>query len=165
MASFKLLRKIFPASPDKYLKYAPSSQASLARMAHLNGIINDINDYGFYEHDCNTGLTIDVTTSKGIIELVNFETFGPATGAFADSTGIIISHPAILNPPIGADEVYTQITPYYNPGGLGDTTVPYVIPTGGGPIGRLFNVYNAAATGANDWTGLFYIYYELKVIK
>jgi hypothetical protein len=164
MANFLFLRKIFPESPDKYLKYAPDSQASLARLAHLNGIINELNDCKFYEHDVSTSATIPVDSSKGIIELLNFDTIQPGV-SFTDPTPIWISNPAIMSNVVDVDQVYIQITVYYNPAGPGDLAVPYVIASGGGPEGRKFNVYNAtAAPGANAWEGLFYIYYEIKVI-
>ena len=44
MGYFKLLNKIFPASPDAILKKAPESEAALARMAHVNTIVNDLSD-------------------------------------------------------------------------------------------------------------------------
>lgn len=164
MASFKLLRKIFPASPDKYLKYAPSSQATLARMAHLNGIINEINDYGFYEHDFSLTNIVNVTTSKGIIEFTNFTASGPS-GPFNDFTYFEISHPMLLSSVVDVDQVYIQLSVYYTPTSPGDSVVPYVIASGGGPVGRQFKIYNAATPDTNDWEGLFYIYYEIKVIK
>lgn len=169
MASFKLLSKIFPASPDKYLQKAPDSQAALARMAHLNGIINEINDCKFYEHDVDAfGSTISVDSSKGIIELVNFGLIAPAAGNFVDSTVIVIANPALMNNVVDVDQVYIQVSVYYNnQGQASDTAVPYVIATGAVPLGREFKVYNAGASapGNKNWTGLFYIYYEIKVIN
>lgn len=164
MASFKLLSKIFPASPDKYLQKAPDSQAALARMAHINGIIDDLSDYGFYEHDFSTGNIVDVTTSKGIIEFTNFAPSSPS-GPFDDFTYFEISHPMLLSSVVDVDQVYIQLTVYYNSNGLNDITVPYVIASGAGPVGRQFKIYNAAGVDVDNWTGLFYIYYELKVIN
>jgi hypothetical protein len=167
MANFKFLRKIFPASPDKYLKYAPDAQASLARLAHLNGIINELNDCKFYEWDIkNQGATIPVDSSKGIIELVSFFNVAPTTGQFTNPTTIWISNPAIMDNVVDVDQVYIQTSVYYNPAPSQDEAVPYVIASGAGPMGRKFNIYQAgdAPPGNKNWTGLFYIYYEIKVI-
>jgi hypothetical protein len=164
MANFKVMQKLIPASPDPALKANPDSQATLARFAHINKVIDELDDYGFYEHDFSSTNIVDVTTSKGIIEFTNFTASGPS-GPFNDFTYFVIAHPSLLSTVVDVDQVYIQLSVYYNSTGLNDDVVPYVIATGALPAGREFKIYNAATSAANDWTGLFYIYYEIKVIN
>lgn len=115
-------------------------------------------DTAFYEHDLTTGGVITVTTTKGVIELKNFDIFtiSPALG----NAGVI----NLFNPGMdfsNPDNVYLQITPYYKR--LGDDNfIPYVLPTGyvGGSDLSIYNL-SPALPGTAQQTGLFYIYYEM----
>ena len=162
----KLISKILPASPDKVLVKAKNAEAALARMAHVNALINQMNDIGYYEIDLSSTNIVDVTTSKGIIDILNIVTTNAGSGpqlSFAKPAIITIANPDIPTP--GADQTYIQLTPYYNPGIL-DTAVPYVLATGFVTQGVTVDIHNASPeiVGADQWEGSLYFYYEIKII-
>lgn len=175
MGYFKLLSKIFPASPDQYLKKSPDAQATLARMAHLNTIVNDLSDIGHYELDLGLFVqpyTLEINTNRGIIDILNlggFEILGP----FANSFTITLVNNPILKLD-NRDNIYLQLTPYYSAYTSGpppplvteDTFIPYVMATGFivAPDGLNITIWNAnsAPAGTNQCQGDFYLYYEIK---
>lgn len=162
MGYFKLLNKIFPASPDQILKKATDAEAALARMAHVNTIVNDLSDIAHYELDASVTLTLSVNTNKGIIDITNWNLAVPDSD-WNNSTIITLVNNPILNI-ANRDLVYLQITPYYAPA-VDDTFIPYVLTTGF-VDGLNLTVWNAnpAAAGVNQGEGSFYIYYEIKYI-
>lgn len=162
MGYFKLLNKIFPASPDQILKKATDAEAALARMAHVNTIVNDLSDIAHYELDASMTLTLSVNTNKGIIDITNWNTAVPDPD-WNSSTIITLVNNPILNI-ANRDSVYLQITPYYAPA-VDDRFIPYVLTTGF-VDGLNLTVYNAnpAPAGVNQGEGAFYIYYEIKYI-
>lgn len=161
MGYFQILNKIFPSSPDKIIKKAKASEATVARMAHVNTIINDLSDIAHYELDVDTTLELTVNTNKGIIDIINWDVVVP-TEDWGSSTTITLKNSPILNL-ANRDNVYLQITPYYAPA-TDDAFIPYVLATGFGPTGLNITVWNAnlAPADTNQGEGAFYIYYEIK---
>lgn len=162
MGYFKLLNKLFPASPDQILKKATDAEAAVARMAHVNTIVNDLSDIAHYELDASLTLTLSVNTNKGIIDITNWDSVVPDADWGSTTTITLVNNP-ILNI-ANRDLVYLQITPYYSPA-VNDNFIPYVLTTGF-LDGLNLTVWNAnpAAAGANQGEGAFYIYYEIKYI-
>ena len=162
MGYFKLLNKIFPASPDQILKKATDAEAALARMAHVNTIVNDLSDIARYDLDASSTLTLSVNTNKGIIDITNWDSVVPDADWGSTTTITLVNNP-ILNI-ANRDLVYLQITPCYSPA-VNDNFIPYVLTTGF-LDGLNLTVWNAnpAAAGANQGEGAFYIYYEIKYI-
>lgn len=127
---------------------------------------------GFYLHDLSSGnLTIKVTTSKGIIELEKLATIPapnnkPGPG-FEKFTQIYIDNEALDLSLANRDNIYLQLTPYYSQFPSKDTFIPYLLPNGFVVEGLGVQIYNAnpASADINQFTGAFYIYYELRTIK
>jgi len=162
MGYFKLLNKLFPASPDQILKKATDAEAAVARMAHVNTIVNDLSDIARYDLDASSTLTLSVNTNKGIIDITNWDSAVPDADWGSTTTITLVNNP-ILNV-ANKDLIYLQITPYYSPV-VNDNFIPYVLATGA-VNGLNLTVWNAnpAAAGVNQGEGAFYIYYEIKYI-
>jgi hypothetical protein len=162
MGYFKFLNKILPASPDAILKKATDAEAALARMAHVNTIVNDLSDIAHYELDVDTTVDLPINTNKGVIDILNWDTVVP-TEDFGTSQIITLVNNPILNV-ANRDNLYIQITPYYAPA-VDDTFIPYVLVTGA-TNGLNITVWNAnpAAPGAAQGEGAFYLYYEIKTL-
>jgi hypothetical protein len=162
MGYFKLLNKIFPASPDQILKKATDAEAAIARMAHVNTIINDLSDIAHYELDVDVTLELSVNTNKGIIDVINWDSQVPDED-WGTSTVITLKNNPILNV-ANRDNLYIQITPYYSPA-VDDNFIPYVLATGF-TDGLNLTVWNAnpATADTNNGAGSFYLYYEVKYI-
>jgi len=162
MANFKFLNKIFPKSPDSFLNKSKYSEASLARLAHVNAVIDDISDIAHYELDVDVTNTITITTNKGIIDFLNWDSAVPDAD-WATTAVIVLVNDPILNV-ANRDNVYLQITPYYSPA-VDDNFIPYVLATGF-TNGLNISIWNAnpAIAGANQGEGAFYLYYEIKSI-
>lgn len=161
--AIKLLQKLFPASPDPVIASHQIREAALPRFAHLNELVNDISDIAYYTVDASSTSVVSVTTSKGIIEINNFESVASLpTPSFAVSSPLYIYNADIST---NADDNYVQITPYYIQA-LGDKAIPYILVTGALTNQVSLNIYNAspAVAGANQWEGTFYIFYEIKNI-
>lgn len=159
-----LTPKIYPASPDPVIAGAKQSEATLARLAHVNRLVAEMNDIKHYELDMALSTSVEITSWKGIIDITNADKFLPDPSiTFGSSVTLTLVNPAIVA--AGVDNTYVQITPYYNPA-INDFVIPYVIPIGGGPTGLNLAIYNASSTpaGAGQWTGAFYIYYEIKTL-
>jgi hypothetical protein len=60
------------------------------------------------------------------------------------------------------DKVYIQFSTYYSQV-ITERFIPYVLATGGAPTGINLNIYNAspAPAGPGQFSGKFYLYYEL----
>jgi hypothetical protein len=162
MGYFKLLNKIFPASPDQILKKATDAEAALARMAHVNTIVNDLSDIARYTLDAGTTLTLPINTNKGIIDIENWDINVPDAD-WASATTIVLVNNPILNI-ANRDLVYLQVTPYYD-AVANDNFIPYVLATGL-TDGLNLTVWNAnpAAALVDNGKGSFYIYYEIKYL-
>jgi len=161
--AIKLLQKLFPASPDPVIASHQIREAALPRFAHLNEVVGDVSDYGFYIVDASSTLVVPVTTSKGIIEIENFDSvFAVPDPSFVTSVGLYIYNADIST---DADNNYVQITPYYIQA-FTDTAIPYILVTGAVTNHVSLAIYNAspAVAGAGQWTGSFYIFYEVKNI-
>lgn len=162
MGYFKLLNKLFPASPDAILKKATDAEAAVARMAHVNTIVNDLSDIAKYELDASVTTVLNINTNKGIIDITNWDAVVPDVD-WGTSTVISLVNNPVLNI-ANRDNVYLQITPYYN-AAANDTFVPYVLATG--MLDALYlTVWNAnnEVAGANQGEGAFYLYYEIKTL-
>ena len=162
MGYFKLLNKLFPASPDAILKKATDAEAALARMAHVNTIVNDLSDIAKYELDASVTTVLNINTNKGIIDITNWDAVVP-TEDWASSTIISLVNNPVLNI-ANRDNIYLQITPYYSPA-THDAFVPYVLATG--MLDALYlTVWNAnpAAADLDQGKGAFYLYYEIKTL-
>lgn len=162
MGYFKLLNKIFPASPDQILKKATDAEAAVARMAHVNTIINDLSDIAKYDLDADFTLTLPINTNKGIIDIKNWDTAVPDPD-WDSFTTINLSNSPVLNL-ANRDNLYLQLTPYYSPA-IDDSFIPYILATGfnDGLNIAVWNT-NPAVAGANQGKGAFYIYYEIKYL-
>lgn len=161
--AIKLLQKLFPASPDPVIASHQIREAALPRFAHLNELVNDISDIAYYTVDASSTSVVSVTTSKGIIEINNFESVASLpTPSFAVSSPLYIYNADIST---NVDDNYVQITPYYKQA-LSDKAIPYILVTGALANQVSLNIYNAspAVAGANQWEGTFYIFYEIKNI-
>lgn len=120
-------------------------------------LIGNQDQTAFYEHDLTTGGIINVNTTKGVIELKNFNIYTVSPG-LGNAAVININNTTMDYS--NADKVYLQLTPYYKKTG-DDNFIPYVLPTGyvGGSDISIYNLSSAAA-GTQQQTGLFYLYYE-----
>ena len=162
MGYFKLLNKIFPASPDAILKKATDAEAAIARMAHVNTIVNDLSDIAKYDLDASVSTVLNINNNKGIIDITNWDAVVPAEDWGGTAVISLVNNP-VLNI-ANRDNVYLQITPYYNPA-ANDNFIPYVLATG--MLDALYlTVWNAnpATAGANQGQGAFYLYYEIKTL-
>jgi hypothetical protein len=164
MGYFKLLNKIFPASPDAILKKATDAEAALARMAHVNTIVNDLSDIAKYDLDVDATYILPINTNKGIIDIINFSTIAVPDPALGSAYQIVLTNNPVLNI-ANKENLYIQLTPYYS-AGLGDLFVPYVVPTGATVDGLNITIYNAnpAPDLGTNGTGEFYLYYEIKTL-
>jgi hypothetical protein len=124
----------FAKRGDQYLTYA----MTIADLANAGDVANT----GYYTIDLNTVIipVVDVTTPKGVIEIILESPAVDPQPAFASATGIVISNAAMdfSNP----DNVYMQFSPYYNPEPF-DSFIPYVVATGFGPTGANYAIFNA----------------------
>jgi hypothetical protein len=159
--SIKLVRPLAPASPDPIIAKHPIKEAALPRFAHLNELVGELNDIAHYDLDLTSTTVVNVTTTKGIIDITGMDSLSPDPDvAFGSPVFILIANPDVT---FNTDQTYLQLTPYYNPA-VFDNAIPYVLVSGMIANGVYTVIYNAspAAAGANQWEGLFYLYYEMK---
>lgn len=120
-----------------------------------------------YELDITQGNSVTVTTPRGIIDILGLGSapFLTPDPAFASNVNFYIDNPELDLTVGNRDNIYVQYSLYYSPSG-DDTAIPYLITTGF-TSGLNFNLYNAnpAAAGVDNWTGAFYVYYELYQIN
>ena len=164
MGYFKLINKLFPASPDQILKKATDAEAAVARMAHVNIIVNDLSDIAKYDLDLDATYVLPINTNKGIIDIINFDLIAVPLPALGTEYQITLVNNPVLNI-ANKENLYIQLTPYYSAGIL-DLFVPYVVATGITANGLNITIYNAnpAADPGSNGTGDFYIYYEIKTL-
>ena len=120
----------------------------------------------YYELDLATTNAVQVSTIKGIIEILNINTLGGGPGyTFSSPIQFYVNNPKLLLTEANRDNIYIQYSIYYKPGGPDpDPTVPYVVSSGVIPDGIGFTVYNAAGSSSITdlpWQGKFYFYYEI----
>lgn len=117
---------------DRYKTYAmPLKDLSVA---------GDVANTGYYTVDLSSTSIVDVTTTKGVIEITMDNSNADPLPAFGSPVPLVISNANMDF--TNADNVYIQTTPYYNPA-LNDTFIPYVISTGFLPTGATFAIFNA----------------------
>jgi hypothetical protein len=117
----------------------------------------------YYELDLATTNVANVSTIKGIVEIMNINGVSEPDPAFSTSQQIYINNPNLLLTEANRDNIYIQYSVYYKPSGT-DNVVPYVVSNGiVVPNGVGFQIYNAnpAIAGANNWEGKLYLYYEI----
>ena len=140
------LKKVIinPNSPDRALEQASIKESAHARLAHVNRLAKEVYDIKFYELDVDTTTTLNITSRKGIVEILN---------ADSGSTSITLW---LRNPEITADhdKFYTQLSVYSNSSAI----TPIVI--GRGYSGDMFEIELKNLDVADDW-GLLYFYYEI----
>lgn len=120
-----------------------------------------------YELDISQSpYTVQVTTPRGIIDIINTDFGGGPLPAFASSYIFAINNPELDLTIANRDNIYVQYSVYYRQSG-DDSAIPYLISTGFVPDGLQFNLYNAngALAGADQWSGALYVYYELYTIN
>jgi len=147
-----------------YKKYRDGAENDvMARVCHVNYVIDGINELGSYELGIDTTGTVEVSTRRGVIDITGMDmVVGPPDPAFASSKRFFINNPA-LDLTIGnRDNVYVQFSVYYSPA-IDDNVIPYVIASGITPSGLELTIYNASPNlpGTGGWQGAFYVYYEL----
>jgi hypothetical protein len=148
----------FAKRDDKYKTYAMTvKDLSLA---------GDVANTGSYELDLTLTNIVTVTTQKGIIDILGMGLPGniPAV-SFGSAEVIYINNPELDLTLANRENIYIQYSVYYSPTG-DDTAIPYVLATTA-PSGIEFSIFNASpvAAGADQWTGAFYLYYELYTIN
>ena len=125
------------------------------------------NGTAHYELDLNQTNVVEVSTTKGIIDILGMGTTGATpTPAFSSTTAFYINN-LDLDLTVGNREnIYMQYSVYYSRT-TSDNTIPYVISTGVLVNGLEFNLYNAnpATAGVNNWDGALYVYYELYTLN
>lgn len=134
-----------PGSPDRAIEQAWSeSEAGLARIAHVNRLSRDIMDIKFYELDIDATGTLNISSKKGIVEIVN-------ASDTVTSLNVWLRHPEIT---ANHDNFYLQLTVYCNNTGI----TPIII--GRGFSGDMFELEIKNLLPADTW-GLLYFYYEI----
>jgi hypothetical protein len=122
---------------DKYQTYAMT----------VSDLFNstDVANTGYYSIDLNTALSsvVDVTTKKGVIEIIMETPEIDPQPAFASAVPLYINNAAMdFTDP---DAIYMQHSVYYSPA-IFDSFIPYVISTGITPTGSEFAIFNANPT-------------------
>lgn len=133
----------FAKRGDQYLTYA----MTIADLANAGDVVNT----GYYSINLNTALSpvVDVTTKKGVIEIIMETPELDPRPAFASAVPLYINNAAMdFTDP---DAIYMQHSVYYSPA-FGDSFIPYVISTGAAPIGSQFAIYNANPTVVGEIT-------------
>lgn len=116
----------------------------------------------YYELDLDATNAVEVSTIKGIIEILNIATPNPAPG-YGSSVTFYVNNPKLLLTEANRDNIYIQYSVYYKQDGV-DNAIPHVVSSGIViPDGVGFTLYNAnpAAASGDNWTGKFYFYYEI----
>ena len=124
----------FAKRDDKYKTYAMS----------IKDLVNsaDAANTGYYTLDFNNTSTVDVTTPKGVIEITMFAPALDPAANFITAVPFAINNASMDFS--DADNIYMQVTPYYNPG-FNDSFIPYVLSTGFIPLqGANFALFNAS---------------------
>jgi hypothetical protein len=124
----------FAKRGDKYLTYG----MTIADLANASDVVNT----GYYSINLNTALSsvVDVTTKKGVIEIIMETPEIDPQPAFASAVSLYINNAAMDF--TNLDAIYMQHSVYYSPE-FGDSFIPYVISTGVTPTGAEFAIFNA----------------------
>jgi hypothetical protein len=133
----------FAKRGDKYLTYG----MTIADLANAGDVVNT----GYYSINLNTALSsvVDVTTKKGVIEIIMETPELDPRPAFAQPIPLYINNAAMdFTDP---DAIYMQHSVYYSPA-FGDSFIPYVISTGATPTGSEFAIFNANPTVVGEIT-------------
>lgn len=105
--------------------------------------VNAVNaaNTGYYSVNLNNTSVVNVTTPRGVIEIVMDSDQDDPRPAFATAVSLTIANAAMdfSNP----DNVYMQTSLYYRPA-IGDSFIPYVISTGFAPTGSTYAIFNAS---------------------
>lgn len=142
---------------DKYKTYAmPIKDLSVA---------GDVANTGFYELNLGATNVVTVTTQKGIIDITKIVDGVIPAISFGSAEVIYINNPELDLTVANRENIYIQYSVYYSPTG-DDTAIPYVLATTAPTVGLELSIFNASpvAPGADQWTGAFYLYYELYTI-
>jgi hypothetical protein len=122
----------FAKRDDRYKTYAmPIKNLSVA---------GDAANTGYYTVDLSVTSIVDVTTQKGVIEIIMDNSIAEPLPAFGAPVPLVIANADMDFS--NADNVYIQNSVYYNPA-ISDTFIPYVISTGVVPTGATFAIFNA----------------------
>jgi hypothetical protein len=153
---------IKPASPNPRVRVNEDNTVAVyGDLQYMyNYALNNLDSCAFYELDIDQSTVVNITTRKGIIEINNMDAIPFPTPGCGSAVYITLTSPTLpINDP---HKIYLQLTPYYNPV-MGDNVVPHIVAHGAinGSVVAIYNVSNQTA-GANQWEGLFYIYYEIK---
>jgi hypothetical protein len=135
-----------PGSPDRAIEQGfTQAESALARIAHVNRLSRDIMDIKYYEADLGgaTGATINISSKKGIVDVINYD--GTANAFF-----ITLQNPEITQ---DREKFYIQLTAYTTGG-----AVPVIFGTGASP--NTFSIRIQDVDNAEDW-GDLYFYYEI----
>jgi hypothetical protein len=131
----------FAKRGDKYLTYG----MTIADLANASDVANT----GYYSIDLNLSPVVDVTTKKGVIEIIMETPELDPRPAFASAVPLYINNAAMdFTDP---DAIYMQHSVYYSPA-FGDSFIPYVISTGATPTGSEFAIFNANPTVVGEIT-------------
>ena len=134
-----------PGSPDRAIEQGfTQAESAPARIAHINRLSRDIMDIKYYEADLDgtSGGTINISSKKGIVDLVNFDDT-------ADTISIALRNPEITP---DREKFYIQLTAYTT-----GSAIPVIIGTG---FSDVFNLKIKDIEAAEDW-GDLYFYYEI----
>lgn len=141
---------------DKYLSYG--MKASDFAQALGGGVP------GYYEMNVPTSTTVNITTSKGIINVTGADTvFTAALGPFAAEITFELALDGITT----FDKCYVQFTTDYGAINVKDDSKPYIIGwfvTPGAYRAKMYDLAPKNAINSNQFTGQFLIYYELQII-
>jgi|APGre2960657404_1045060.scaffolds.fasta_scaffold18041_3 hypothetical protein len=146
MISLKKLIQ-FPGSPDIALQQKlKESEATFARIAHVNRLSRDVYDIVTYHVDMagNPGVTVPIDSKKGILDLENAD-------ATATSLDIYLQNDEITT---DRTKFYIQLSVYVS------NTAVTPIAIGRGLATDLFHVEIKNLDVADTWDNL-YLYYEL----
>lgn len=122
-------------------------------------VAGDVANTSYYRINLASLSTVNVTTQKGVIEISMNAADSNPLPILGSSVGLTITNPNVdFTEP---DKIFIQYSLYYRPNS-DDTFLPYVISTGI-TVGANFEIFNAnpMPAGINQFTGRFYLYYEL----
>lgn len=122
----------FQKRDDQYQTYAMTLKDAIAS--------GSIANTGYYTVNLTATSTIDVTTTKGIIEIILDSTSSNPLPSFETAIPLTITNANIDF--TNADNIYMQHSVYYNPE-IGDEFIPYVITTGF-IAGANYAIFNAS---------------------
>lgn len=123
----------FAKRDDKYLTYAMTLKDAVQSGCAANT--------GYYSVDLSLTSTLDVTTPKGIVEIIMDATNNNPLPTFETAVPLTITNANMDF--TNADNIYMQHSVYYNPT-IADEFIPYVITTGV-IAGANYAIFNASA--------------------